>query len=250
MFEALKKWLGSAPAAAAAVTRDRAPVQAWAEARQAVFRASPKGDGFQIDGRLGATPWRIEWGPSQRSYLQGMELRLRSEPGVPGEMQLLLLNRGLQQALEKAVFDEYVETVQTRIDTQTPPEMRWLVMFSKLSGSELGPLRERYAAVASHKPWMQRWLAGSFADDLRAAPGAADDPLVLMVGRGRLMLRTSLAEAKPETLTPWLALFESAIRHARRVQDEIGEAPSASTQPSLWSASAMPGDPPAPPPRS
>ena len=46
--------------------------------------------GFVIDGRLGATPWRLEWGPSQRPYIQGQELRLRSELGLSPD----LLGRG------------------------------------------------------------------------------------------------------------------------------------------------------------
>lgn len=243
MLENLKRWFGGSTAPAPS----RATVMAWAESRQFAFRAVPKEEGLVIDGRLGALPWRLEWGPSQRPYITGGELRLRAEPGLPPSLQSLVLNRDLQATLEKAVFDEYVEGVQTRIDTSTPPEMRWLVMFPKLSGSELATLRERYAAVTSHKAWMLRWLDGALTKELLASPGAPSDPLVLMIGRGRLMLRAACADPSVEVLRGWLRLFETALRETRRVQDEAGDGEPASTQPSLWSASAMPGDPPPPP---
>jgi hypothetical protein len=40
----------------------------------------------------------------------------------------------------------------------------------------------------------------------------------------------------------WLRLFESAMREARRVANEHAESLSPSTQPSMWSQSALPGD--------
>jgi hypothetical protein len=243
MLENLKKWLGGG----SAPKSDHASLIDWAAQRQFACRAVSKEDGVVIDGRLGALPWRLEWGPSQRPYVTGRELRLRAEPGLPPTLQLLVINRELSVSLEKAVFDEYVEGVQTRIDTATPPEMRWLVMFPKLSGSELGVLRERYVAVSGSKPWLQRWLDGALGTALLAAPGTPADPLVLMIGRGRLMLRTACAEPTVEAIQAWLRVFESALREARRVQEEFGGNDAPSTQPSLWSASAMPGDPPPPP---
>ena len=46
----------------------------------------------------------------------------------------------------------------------------------------------------------------------------AATPLVLMIGRGRLMLRTALPVADVATLQVWLRLFEIAMREARRVE--------------------------------
>jgi hypothetical protein len=245
MLEALKKWLGgTAPA-----PRSWRAIADWAEGRQAQFHADSKGEGFAVNGRTGPVPWRLEWGPSQRAYVSGHELRLRAELGLPGELQILRLSRTLAAMLEKKVFDEYVESVQTRIETNTPPEMRWLVMFPKVPGSELKSLRQRYAAVATHKSWLLRWLDGSLTEELLHAPGHSADPVVWMIGRGRLMLRTVLPEADADSLEPWLGLFESALRQARRVQAEVGAAGAALTQPSLWSTSAMPDEPSAPPVR-
>jgi hypothetical protein len=143
--------------------------------------AGVQSEGFVIDGRLGATPWRLEWGPSQRPYIQGHELRLRAEMGLVSDLQVVVLNRVLQEQMEKDVFEQYVEGVQTRIDNQTPPEMRWLVMFPKLPGADMGPLRENYVALSSMKGWLQQWLQGPLMDALAAlrrgpghTPGADD----------------------------------------------------------------------------
>jgi hypothetical protein len=39
-----------------------------------------------------------------------------------------------------------------------------------------------------------------------------------------------------------LRVFETAMREARRVANESSDSLSPSTQPSMWSASALPGD--------
>jgi len=162
---------------------------------------------------------------------------------VMAAYQVLVLTRELQESMERTVFDQYVEGVQTRIDTSTPPEMRWLVMYPKLGPAELKSLRDRYAAVANHKIWLMHWIDGPLADALRVAPGTPSDPTVLMIARGRLMLRTGLVEPEPELLERWLQVFETAMREARRVIAEAGDmAPTPSTQPSLWTSSAMPGE--------
>ena len=241
MLEGLKRWF-SAPPASAARWRELSP---WAESRHCVFRGVREGDGFVIDGRLGALPWRLEWGPSQRSYVPGSELRMRAELGVQSDLQLLVLDRALQEQMERSVFDQYVEGVQTRIDQQTPPEMRWLVMFQKLAGAEMGALRERYVALASIKPWLTQWLQGPLSAALASTRLPPATPFVLMISRGRLTLRTALPEPEARDLERWVQLFETAMREARRVANQSPEAGVASTQPSLWSASEMaPGDGP------
>ncbi len=238
MLDGFKRWFSGPPAAPAQGWQAIAP---WAQSRQYSFRGV-QDEGFVIDGRLGATPWRLEWGPSQRPYVVGHELRLRAELGLASDLQVVLMNRRLQEAMEKAVFEQYVEGVQTRIDNQTPPEMRWLVMFPKLPGSELGALRERFVALSSVKTWLQQWIRGPLTEALMAQGVDPALPVVLMIGRGRLMLRTALDEPSVATLQAWLVLFETAIREARRVATDSAVTLSPSTQSSLWSASALPGD--------
>ena len=156
MLEGFKRLFSGGSAAAAQGWEGIAP---WAESKQYSFRGVQT-EGFVIDGRLGTTPWRLEWGPSQRPYIQGQELRLRSELGLASDLQVVVMNRVLQEQMERDVFDQYVEGVQTRIDNQTPPEMRWLVMFPKLPGSDMGPLRDHFVALSSMKGWLQQWLLG------------------------------------------------------------------------------------------
>jgi hypothetical protein len=240
MLDGLKRWLGGSAKTEVPPWEGVAP---WAQSHQYGYRSVP-GEGFVIDGRLGATAWRMEWGPSQRPYIAGQELRLRSELGLASDLQLLVMNRPLAEQMEKTVFDQFVEGVQTRIDNQTPPEMRWLVMFAKLTGAEWGSfkeLKERWVALASQKSWLQQWLEGPLAAALAAARVEPGVPVVLMIGRGRLMLRTALPDADVAQLQNWLRLFESAIREARRVASDNPESLSPSAHPSVWQQSALPG---------
>lgn len=237
MLDGLKRlFTGSAES-----TSDWDGIAPWATSKQYTFRGV-QSEGFVIDGRLGATPWRLEWGPSQRPYIQGQELRIRSELGLGADLQMVIMNCVLQEKMEKDVFDQYVEGVQTRIDNQTPPEMRWLVMFPKLSGSDMPELREKYIALSSVKSWLLQWLQGPLTQALAALKLDTATPLVLMIGRGRLMLRTALPDADVATLQGWLRFFEVAMREARRVANESSDTLSPSTQPSMWSTSALPGD--------
>lgn len=235
MLEGLKRWLAKGPATEMPVDE----LAAWAEARQYSFRAARDGTGFVVDGRLGALPWRMEWGASQRTYLRGPELRLRAELGLPSNVQAMVLDRPLQEAMEKSMYEQFVESVQTRIDDRAPPEMRWLVMLPKLAGDGLKTLRDRFVVVGSGDDWLRLWLEGPLTEALRAAPLAAGHPLVLMIARGRLTLRTALEAPEPTDLQQWLRLFETAVREARRTASQAADASAPSTQPSLWSASSL-----------
>jgi len=238
MLDGIKRWLAGGGDSAAQEWEGVAP---WAAASKYTFRGVAS-EGFVIDGRLGATPWRLEWGPSQRPYISGQELRIRSELGLSPELQLVVMNRRLQEQMEKTVYEQFVEGVQTRIDNQTPPEMRWLVMFAKIASEALAPIQERYVALASQKTWAEQWLAGSLVQALKELRVDPSVPVVLMIGRGRLMLRTALADAELRPLQNWLRVFEIAMREARRVANDSPESISPSTAPSGWSQSALPGD--------
>jgi hypothetical protein len=246
MLDAFKRWFSKASSSPAGLEG----LDSWARARGHAFRGVRQGEGFIVEGRSGSTPWRLEWGPSQRSYVKGMELRLRAEPGLHRELQAMVMTRPLAEAMEKAVFDEYVGGVQTRIDTETPPEVRWLVMYPKLGSADLKGLRERYVALASSKPWLLQWLDGPLPTALMRAPlaegpqGAATRPMVLMIGRGRLTLRTALEEPETTELDTWIRLFETALREAARVGDP---GPDTAAQPSTQPGSFTPGgnEPPA-----
>jgi hypothetical protein len=234
MLQHLKRWFSSAPKATVAGIDE---LQLWAEKKKYVAREVPGEDGgVVVEGRSGADAFRLEWGPSTRTYVQGYELRLRADMPFGGDLQLLVLNRSLQEAMERAVFEQYVDGVQTRIDNETPPEMRWLVMFPKLSGSELGTLREGFAAVGSHKPWLQAWLEGPMATALAGLGLPKDLPLVLMLSRKGLQMRTQMPKPEERELERWMKLFDVAQREARRVHEQ-GVAAAQSTAASAWPTS-------------
>ena len=207
-------------------------VQAWADAQGHRFLLTRDGLGCVIEPALPQPGWRLEYGAPQRSYIATRELRLLGDAGTPKELTALVLNRELMEQMEKTVFEQYVEDVQTRIDTETPAEMRWLVMFAKLSSGELGVLRDRYAAVCSVKTWGAQWLAGPLGDALAATvgPTLADTPVVLALSRGRLTLRVEAAEPDGAELSRWHSVLQQGTRQARRLvqewTDNLGGVPS------------------------
>ena len=220
---------------------DLSAFQAWAEGRGYQLKRIRDADGCIIEPpHAGENAWRIEWGESQRSYITTREVRLSAEIGTPREMLVLVLNRELMETMEKAVFDQYVEDVQTRIDTETPPEMRWLVMFPKLTGSELGRLKDRYAAIASIKPWLQLWLGSGLEASLTETIEGVDagTPVALTVTRGRLTLRTSMPEPDPQTLNRWFSAFQKILPSARQLARDWSDASAGGAtgtlRPSVW----------------
>jgi hypothetical protein len=156
----------------------------------------------------------------------------------------MVLNRVLTETMEATVYERYVDDVQTRIDTDTPPEMRWLVLYPRLGASDLGRLRERYVAVGSIEPWLPQWLHGPLNDALAATldQAPASQPVVMTLGRGRLLLRTAMAAVDARQLAMWFSVFEHALREASRLGSEwrSGANPGLTTQPSAWAQSVMP----------
>lgn len=233
MLEKLKRWW-SGPTAPASVRG----IEHWATGRGWVFRSVRSDRGFVVDGSHRGVAWRIEWGASHRPYIPGPELRFMAELGLHRDLHVLVLNRLLMEASEARVFDEYVEGVQTRVDTQTPTEIRWLVMYTKATMGELKSLAPRFGAVSSVKPWLLQWLAGPLSPALleagRNLPEA--DAFVLSIGRGRLGMRLGLREPTTARLEAWLGLFQVAIAEAQRMAGEWPDSalPHASTRPSIW----------------
>ena len=217
--------------------RDLSAISQWAQRRGHVFKRARGEDGFVIDGVLDGKPWRIEWGPSQRAYIEGHELRLRMELALPSDMQMLLLSRPLMDALERQTFEEFTDNVQTQIGTKSPEEMRWLVMFPKVDMSTLKALRTHFGAVASAPATGLAWLEGPLANLLEQAANSFlrdATPFVLMTLRGRAYLRMQLATPESKDVAAALAVFETAVAQALRaaggVSDKsVGSNPEAST---------------------
>lgn len=209
MLDGLRRWLGGgarqgAPAAVLAQ---------WAAVAGGAFKPVREGEGGVIEFAGGARGWRMEWGDSQRLYISGPELRMIAEVDVPRDMQILLINRDLAEALERAVFEQAVDDVRTRIDTQLPPEARWLVMHPKVPVHDMGALRLRYTALGASTALVAQWLASPFGEALgqTLSQVASTDPVVMTVGRGRLTLRTVMSTPDDARLTMWKSVFAAAL---------------------------------------
>jgi len=223
------------------------PIEEWAAARGAEFKQTRDGQGFLIE-QANALPgrMRIEWGVSQRSYLPGSELRMRCEMRLHPDLQLMVLCRTLMENLERAVFEAYTDTLKTRVDTDTPEEMRWLVMFPKFNNAASQIVRQRYGVVGVTKDLTSAWIDGELSEALAQASQdllPEGHPFVLMSMRGNLYLRTEMGEADLPRLQALVRLLECAAREALRVNARLSDAGAWPTTASVaWTPSTRPGD--------
>jgi len=200
-------------------------VDEWARAGGHVFKRAREGSGFVVEAS-GDMGWRLEWGPSQRDYITGSELRLRGELRTDTDLQLLAISRLLKDALERQVFEEFTEGLQTRIDTATPEEMRWLVMFPKFTSPESRELREHFGAVGNMPEAVPAWLQGPLSDKLLESARtwlAREDRLVIIVQRGRVTLRTAMAQPDIARMDAVVSLFAVALAESRRVARQFAK---------------------------
>lgn len=223
------------------------PIQEWAEARGADFTQSNDGQGFLIDQPKALPgPLRVEWGVSQRSYLPGSELRMRCEMGLNRDLQLMVLCRALMENLERAVFEAYTDTLKTRVDTDTPEEMRWLVMFPKFNNAASQIVRQRFGVVGVTKELTGAWIDGELSEVLAQASQdllPEGHPFVLMSMRGNLYLRTEMAEPDLPKVQALVRLLECAAREAHRVNGRLTDAGAWPTTTSVaWTPTTRPGD--------
>lgn len=206
MLDAVRRWLGwgqSLPA--------WDELSAWARAGRWTLKRTLGHEGWVMDGD--AHPgWRVEWGPAQRRFMGTHELRVRVEvPGMPETMQALVLDRPLLARLDQAVYEQFTDNVQTRLDDETPEEMRWLAMHAKLSPNQVGPrARDRYGALCNDPDWMAAWLAGPLGEalgrraEVLSFDRAPSHPFVLRLARGQLVLRQGVDE-------PVVGLLQSCV---------------------------------------
>ena len=212
MLESFKK-LFSKPAP----ERDFTEVVEWARSSGHGFKRVRGEVGFVIDGAFNGMPWRLEWGPPQRDYIDGPELRLRMELALPHDMQMLVLSRTLMETLERATYEQFTDSMQTQIGAQAPEEMRWLVMFPKIDLLALKTLRARFGAVASVPAAGLAWIEGPLAEALERSVDRLlryDPPFVLMTLRSRVYLRMLLEAPEPAGIAAALAVFETGVLQA------------------------------------
>lgn len=236
MFQTLKRWISGG-----AERPGWSAVASWAESAGHAFKRSRDGSGFVIESGVPAQGWRLEWGPSQRAYIAGNELRLRGDLKGGHDLQMMIVSRQLMELLEKQVFEQFTEGLQTRIDTETPEEMRWLVLYPKAPTIDSKLLKEAFGTVGNTTSAIEQWLVGPLSSRLVEARGswlAAADPLLLIAQRGRLTLRTAMEEPDATRLRALVGLFETGLREGRRAVEAWTASAHASTHPSLFSGAA------------
>jgi hypothetical protein len=239
VLKALQRWLGPQRSARRAVKTVAAAnawqnQAEWAVQKGHIFKRTREGDGFVIDASFNGQPWRLEWGPSQRSYISGHELRFRMELQLPSSLQMLVLNRTLLKSLERESFERYTEVNQTQVDVSTSEEMRWVAMFTQSSLTAQRALRPHFAALSSPPSHVEAWLQGDLAAALQLVNASVlpvDVPWVLMTLRGRTYMRMAMPEPKPALLDAMSKLFASACTEAIRVSTSGMDA--AATSPSI-----------------
>ena len=220
---------------------DFSEVSAWAKRRGHQFKRERDGNGFVVDGRFDQLPWRLEWGPPQRPYIAGKELRLRMELGLPPDMQMLIVSKSLMESLEKQAFEQFTESNQTEMGAATPEETRWLVMFPKIAINGSKTLRSTFAGVSSLPNEGPARLEGPHGHALERAAGTLlrlTPPFVLMTLRGKIYMRLELGAADEMDVAAALALFETASHEALRVGRSRGDEPVtwAQTTSTAWQA--------------
>jgi hypothetical protein len=235
---------------------DVSVLAAWAEQKGFTLKRVRDAFGFVVDGTLEGQALRIEWGAPHRAYLTEPELRFRMELDVHHELQMLLMSSPLMAQLEKQVFEQFTQGMQTQIDASTPEEMRWLAIFPKVNLSSFKNLRSEYGLVSSAPKVAATWLTGAIAqnleqgmaaggwlssrsqgrsqDDLTPSGGLARNdgiggtlsnrpPLVLMVLGSRIYLRTCMTLPQAKVIDGAFKLFEASVTQLRRmVSAQIG----------------------------
>jgi hypothetical protein len=199
-------------------------LSAWARANRWTLRQTIAHDGW-VMVQAGRPDWRIEWGPSQRSFMSAHELRVRIDRPQIVVAQALVVDRALLARMDREVYQQFTDSVQTRYDDQLPEEMRWLAMHARPGASELGPLRERYGVLGHETSWVLQWLEGDLAEALkrRAARVSAEradaEPLLIRLARGKLVLRQASENPDADALQTLMDVAGAADAASRRMPD-------------------------------
>lgn len=236
MLSALKRWwshrFGHARAGFDAI-------EAWAAQAGWRFRRDDDGHRFAIDMPSAGHTLHLEWGPSQRSYIVGDELRMRLDLKLPNTLQVLVMTRPLIERLEQETFESYTQAAQTIVDLSHPEEMRWLAMFPRIDLSFNKVLHARFGALGVTTALGLAWINGPLGEQLvHSAQGllAQEDPFVLMIMRGKVYLRLQLAQPQPQPLAQCLTVLEAAVQSALQLTGQMpaGDGEWSSTVSSGW----------------
>src|SRR5947207_14584624 len=112
MFESIKRWMaGDRPEGP-----DWSAVSAWASQHGHRFKRAKEEQGFVLEGAFGDRPWRLEWGPRQRAYIDAEELRFRMERTRPAGLARLVAGPRVTGPLEREACVTPTERRTERLD--------------------------------------------------------------------------------------------------------------------------------------
>jgi hypothetical protein len=176
------------------------------------------GAGSGIQGKLHDKPWKLERAAASRDYISGEEIRGRADIAVNRQASIIIMNRPLQELLEKRAYALYTDSVETEASPTLMEEMRWLALYPQTGWESLSDsFWNRYAVMTSHRAHAMRWLTPQLASLLTSWPELASDagvPFILMVMRGKVHLRMQLTPADAKTLDHISQVFTTAAQSA------------------------------------
>jgi hypothetical protein len=223
MFQSLKNALGlnkeknAEPAAmpaktAAGANSGYSKISEWASQQGMTTSERPDGKGFQVFGKVGNKPWRIEQGRPSRDFIKGLELRARGEMDLRDDVSIMVITRLLKNELEKRAFSLYTDSLQTLADPNLPEEMRWLSMYEEVGWESQGEkFFDHYAILADDRENAIAWLTTELAQQLMSWPSKEPGiPRVLMIMRGKVYLRMQVHAEDLATLEHATRVFTTA----------------------------------------
>ncbi len=238
MLNQLRRWLSVGSSNGSGL----AELERWAADEGYEFKPVREGAGGVVEAGGASQPWRAEWGEPQREYIGGPELRLIADLELPKELHVVVINLDLAETLERALFEQAVGDVQTRLDSQAPPESRWLVLHPRLGAAEMGALKLRYAAYGNVPSLIAQWLASPLGRSLARTlhEVASSEPVVLALGRGRLVLRTAMSTPDSDRLRLWRGVFTAALDSLPALVAQWQEAERRKPPADEWPSSLVP----------
>ncbi len=224
MFSKLKSALGlgnkSKDAATNAVANSTilgaSKLSQWASGQGLSFSNREGGRGYQMEGKIGGKPWRMERGRPSRDFIQGEELRARAELGVRNDVAVMVMTRQLKSDLDKRAFALYTDTLQTVADLSLPEEMRWLAIYEEMGWEGLGKsFVNHYAILANSRENAMAWVSQDLVNSLMAWPDMDPaSPKILMLLRGKAYLRMQYTQDDQPTLEHAVSVFTAACEQA------------------------------------
>ena len=222
MFDKLKRWVHEGRSS---LVQDRLVLMRWAQA-QGLATSAVSGQSHGLVIEFPALRGRLEWGPSQRPYIAGHELRWRAE-GLPGgSAQMVCLTKALAKRLEVEVFDRFTDDNKTLVDDSLPDEMRWLAMLPKAALTQAPALQSRFAVMCAHDALNALWSYPQVLNAMSVAAGdwwSDDLACVLTHNRGWLTLRLSAQSLSAELLDQTHACFAACANTLQQLANSQGQ---------------------------